>query len=60
MAMEPPPSDEACTLGELKLLINQLDPQTKATMKDTLYRMSSHAQVPSSRMMALHAPAITR
>ena len=33
-------------LGELKLLIDQLDQRTKATMKDSLYRISRHAQVP--------------
>ncbi len=44
--MDPPPSsNEACMLGELKLLIDQLDQQTKATMKDSLYRISRHAQV---------------
>ena len=46
MAVDPQPSNEACMLGELKLLIDQLDQQTKATMKDSLYRISRHAQVP--------------
>lgn len=36
---------EASMLGELKNLIAQLDQQTKATMKDSLYRISRHAQV---------------
>ncbi len=57
MAVDPPPSsNEACMLGELKLLIDQLDQQTKATMKDSLYRISRHAQVrPSNALMALGA-----
>ena len=46
-SVEQPPSSEACMLGELKQLIDQLDQQTKATMKDSLYRISRHAQVPS-------------
>lgn len=32
-------------LEELKALIGQLDPATKATMKDSLYRISRNAAV---------------
>ena len=53
MAVQQPPSSEACMLGELKLLIDQLDQQTKATMKDSLYRISRHAQV------YVHPPSLT-
>ncbi len=57
MAVEAPPSEEARMLGELKALINQLDPQTKAATMGSLYQMLSHAQVPSSVPMVLHAPS---
>lgn len=36
---------EASMLGELKSLISQLDHRMKATMKDSLYRISRHAMV---------------
>jgi hypothetical protein len=37
------PRSEALVLEELKALIGQLDPATKATMKDSLYRISRNA-----------------
>ena len=58
MTVDPPPSNEACMLGELKLLIDQLDQQTKATMKDSLYRISRHAQVRVSSVPAYHCTVV--
>ena len=60
MAVEPPSSNEASMLGELKLLIDQLDQQTKATMKDSLYRISRHAQVSSYAPMPWHTTCPNR
>jgi hypothetical protein len=53
-------SSQALVLEELKALIGQLDPATKATMKNSLYRISRNAAVCSLRLSHVHFLAVCR